>query len=198
MICQVCREKPATVHVTKVVNNVRTELHLCQQCARERGELHVLSTPSFAISNLLAGLLQGDLGHEVHVGIPDGAGRKCRTCGRDYSEFANSGFLGCADCYSEFAPLLNPLLGRIHGHVRHTGKAPRRAGKAVRFRREIDDLRRRLQQYVEAEEYEKAAIVRDEIRRLEKAAAEVEIDGTGGDAEAKEKGGSGDGGEETV
>jgi excinuclease UvrABC nuclease subunit len=68
----------------------------------------------------------------------------------------------------------------------------------VRFRREIDNLRRRLQQYVEAEEYEKAAIVRDEIRRLEKAAAEVEIDDTGGDAEAKEKGGSGDGGEETV
>ena len=39
MICEVCRKNAATVHVTKVVNNVRTELHLCQQCARERGEL---------------------------------------------------------------------------------------------------------------------------------------------------------------
>src|SRR5690554_1916120 len=108
MICEVCRKNAATVHVTKVVNNVRTELHLCQQCARERGELQVLSTPSFALSNVLAGLLQGGSGHGVHVGIPAGAGRKCRTCGLDYSEFTNSGFLGRSDCYSEFAPMLNP------------------------------------------------------------------------------------------
>lgn len=201
MICEVCRKNAATVHVTKVVNNVRTELHLCQQCARERGELQVLSTPSFALSNVLAGLLQGGSGHGVHVGIPAGAGRKCRTCGLDYSKFTNSGFLGCSDCYSEFAPMLNPLIRRIHGHTCHTGKAPRRAGKAVRFRREIDTLRKRLQQFIETEEYEKAAVVRDRIRELEQGAVEIEDDasgeaGQGESSNAKE--GSGNGGEETV
>jgi protein arginine kinase activator len=201
MICEVCRKNAATVHVTKVVNNVRTELHLCQQCAKERGELQVLSTPSFAFSNVLTGLLQGGSGHGVHLGIPAGAGRKCRTCGLDYSEFTNSGFLGCSDCYSEFAPMLDPLIRRIHGHTRHTGKAPRRAGKAVRFRREIDALRRRLQQFVETEEYEKAAVVRDTIRELEKSAAKIDADASedvGGDEASKPKGGSGNGGEETV
>jgi len=52
------RKNAATVHVTKVVNNVRTELHLCQQCAKERGELQVLSTPSFAFSNVLTGFFR--------------------------------------------------------------------------------------------------------------------------------------------
>jgi len=58
MICEVCRKNAATVHVTKVVNNVRTELHLCQQCARERGELQVLSTPSFAFPMSLPGFFR--------------------------------------------------------------------------------------------------------------------------------------------
>lgn len=202
MICQVCRKNAATVHVTKVVNNVRTELHLCQQCAKERGELHVFSVPSFALSNLLAGLLQGGSGHGVHVGIPAGAGRKCRTCGMDYSDFTDSGLLGCSDCYCEFAPMLNPLIRRIHGHTRHTGKAPRRTGKAVRFRREISSLRRKLQQFIETEEYEKAAVVRDRIRDLEKGAAQIQAEAAEADADdgaaVERKGGSVDGREETI
>ena len=200
MICEVCRKNAATVHVTKVVNNVRTELHLCQQCARERGELQVLSTPSFALSNVLAGLLQGGSGHGVHVGIPAGAGRKCRTCGLDYSKFTNSGFLGCSDCYSEFAPMLNPLIRRIHGHTCHTGKALE--GQARLCAPQGDRyLRKRLQQFIETEEYEKAAVVRDRIRELEQGAVEIEDDasgeaGQGESSNAKE--GSGNGGEETV
>ena len=37
MLCQECKKNPATVHVTKIVNNIKTELHLCQSCAGERG-----------------------------------------------------------------------------------------------------------------------------------------------------------------
>ena len=173
MLCQVCNQRPANVHVTKVINNVRTELHLCQQCARERGELEVFTGPKFAFSNLLAGLLQSDAAAGVPVGIPGGSRNVCSTCGLQYPEFMNTGYLGCSECYSQFLPMLRPLIARIHGHARHTGKVPVRAGKAVRFRKELESLREELRTMIEAEEYEKAALVRDRIRDLEKAAEQA-------------------------
>lgn len=174
MLCQVCNQRPANVHVTKVINNVRTELHLCQQCARERGELEVFAGPKFAFSNLLAGLLQSDATAGVPVGIPGSSRSVCSTCGLEYPEFMNTGYLGCSGCYSQFLPMLRPLIARIHGHARHTGKVPVRAGKAVRFRKELESLREELRTMIEAEEYEKAALVRDRIRDLEKAAEQAE------------------------
>ncbi len=173
MLCQVCNQRPANVHVTTVINNVRTELHLCQQCARERGELEVFAGPKFAFSNLLAGLLQSDAAAGVPAGIPGGSRSVCATCGLEYPEFMNTGYLGCSECYSQFLPMLRPLIARIHGHARHTGKVPVRAGKAVRFRKELESLREELRTMIEAEEYEKAALVRDKIRDLEKAAEQA-------------------------
>jgi protein arginine kinase activator len=155
--------------VTKIINSVKTELHLCQQCARERGELDALEGPKFAFSNLLAGLLQSEPAFGIPVGISGGGRRKCETCGLEYTEFMNTGFLGCSDCYSQFAGRLGPLIGKIHGHTRHTGKVPRRTGKAVRARQELESLRKELRMLIEAEEYEKAALVRDRIRAIEKS-----------------------------
>jgi len=146
---------------------------LCQQCARERGELEVFAGPKFAFSNLLAGLLQSDAAAGVPVGIPGGSRSVCSTCGLEYPEFMNTGYLGCSECYSQFLPMLRPLIARIHGHARHTGKVPARAGKAVRFRKELESLREELRTMIEAEEYEKAALVRDRIRDLEKAAEQA-------------------------
>lgn len=167
MLCQVCNERPANVHVTKVTNGARTELHLCQQCARERGELQVFAGPKFAFSNLIAGLLQSGNSFGSQVSIPGGARQVCSTCGLDYTEFMNTGFLGCSECYGQFEALLKPIIGQIHGHTVHTGKAPVRAGKAVRFRRELESLRADLKRLIGLEEYEQAALVRDRIRELE-------------------------------
>jgi len=96
--------------------------------------------------------------------------------------------------------MLRPLIARIHGHAKHTGKVPARAGKAVRFRKELESLRDELRTMIEAEEYEKAALVRDRIRDLEKAAeqarqAEAEQGGleqdNAGQSEANEDEGEG-------
>ena len=59
MLCEECQKREATVHYTKVVNNQKTEYHLCEQCAREKGELDFSwgFEPGFSIHNLLAGLL---------------------------------------------------------------------------------------------------------------------------------------------
>lgn len=162
MLCQECGEKPATVHLTRITNGKKTELHLCESCAREKGELGF--EPAFALQHLLAGLLN-----------QDGAGAasktepvvRCSRCGMTYADFVRKGRLGCSHCYVELGERMEPLLRRIHGSNTHTGKLPRRGGQRARLRREVVDLRGELSEAVSREAFEEAARLRDRIRELE-------------------------------
>ena len=57
MFCQECGKKPATLHFTKIVNGEKTEFHICESCAREKGEFIPGTPNSFSIHHLLSGLL---------------------------------------------------------------------------------------------------------------------------------------------
>jgi len=162
IMCQECGQRPATFHMTHVINDQATEVHLCEQCAREHGEFDFLLEPKFSLHHLLAGLL------EQHAGawaLKSRTQKACPGCGLTYADFARTGLLGCARCYETFAGALEPVVRRVHGHTRHVGKAP--VGREVPVAARIQQLRRRLQQAVAEERYEEAARLRDEIRQLE-------------------------------
>lgn len=165
MLCQECGKRPATLHFTKIVNGEKTELHICESCAREKGEF-VPGTPGgFSIHNLLSGLLDFE---QPGAGAAKPAALKCDTCGMTYAQFSKIGRFGCSDCYKYFDNKLDPLLKRVHGNTVHMGKVPKRAGGKLRTRREIDRLKRELQLRIEREDFEAAARLRDQIRELEK------------------------------
>lgn len=165
MVCEQCGRVPATVHLTRIVNGEKTEVRLCEQCARERGDFEFLVEPKFSLQNLLAGLLDHGTGL-TPLAVP--ADVACDLCGLRYSEFARTGKLGCGHCYREFDEKLEPLLRRIHGSGTHRGKVPRRTGEMARARRELDELRGQLRRCIEREDFERAAVIRDRIRVLEK------------------------------
>lgn len=165
MLCELCRKRPATVHVTKVVNNDKVEVALCQQCAREQGGLGVLFMPAFSMNHLLAAFLNDE---ERPGKVPTGTGVKCATCNLTYAEFARMGRLGCSDCYEAFGARLDAVLKRIQGSGAHAGKTPRRAAAGLYLQRELSGLRRQLEDAVRQEAYEQAAQLRDRIRLLEK------------------------------
>lgn len=167
MLCEECKKKPASVHLTKIVNNQKSELHLCEECARKKGEFYFTFEPNFSINNLLAGLLNNETGHSLPAGQPEAESR-CPNCGLRYSDFRQIGRVGCSDCYREFAAKMQPLLRRIHGSGKHLGKVPQRGGKKMLRRREADRLREELAKCVQQEEYERAAQLRDRIKGLEK------------------------------
>lgn len=167
MICQKCQERPATIHLTKVVNFEKTEIHLCEVCAKSAGnELGIMVEPNFTFQNLIAGILESEIGMFQN---PNATPQElyCRNCGLTFSDFRNRGLLGCGECYSSFQTGLEPLLKRVHGSTTHTGKVPRRTGGKVRLRKEMDQLKLQLQRAINNEEYEQAAQIRDEIRRLQ-------------------------------
>ncbi|KIL37150.1 hypothetical protein SD70_30975 [Gordoniibacillus kamchatkensis] len=166
MMCQECGKKPATLHFTKIVNGEKTEFHICESCAREKGELIPGTSGGFSIHNLLSGLLdfepsQSQSAAKVHK-------LRCDNCGLTYSQFSKLGRFGCSQCYESFSERLDPLFKRVHGNIVHTGKVPKRSGSIIQHKREIDRLKREMMSSIEREEFEKAAELRDQIKELER------------------------------
>lgn len=163
MLCDNCHKNEATVHLTEIINDKVTKMHLCEECAKAKGsemESH------FGLSDLLAGL--------ADIAVPqESKGQakalKCPSCGFTFQEFQKIGRLGCPVCYETFGGQLNPLLKRIHGSDRHFGKVPAHfnRGKTDKETNEIQDLKLKLQKAVSDEAFEEAAVLRDKIKDIE-------------------------------
>jgi protein arginine kinase activator len=166
MQCQECGKRPATLHFTKIVNGEKTELHICETCAREKGELIPGTQAGFSIHSLLSGLL--DFEATKANGGAKQPGLQCENCGMTYTQFSKIGRFGCSHCYKQFSERLDPLLKRVHGSTVHVGKVPKRAGGKLKTKRDIDRLKKEMQGKIEREDFEAAAQLRDRIRELEK------------------------------
>jgi len=162
MKCDNCN-KTATVHLTEIKGGKKIEKHLCEQCAAQNEGLPVKS--HMPINELLTNFVM------AHSGMQKEQSLTCEHCGVTWTEFRQNGLLGCANDYTVFERELTPLLKRAHeDQTHHVGKVPtRRGGTGVPVKRQVDlaKLRRELQKAVEAEDYERAAKLRDQIRQAE-------------------------------
>jgi protein arginine kinase activator len=167
MLCERCKQRPASVHYTEVVNNRTTHMHLCEVCAWEAQKAFGMGTP-LNLHSFLVGLMSPVIGaQESGKDAGTDRGLSCMTCGLAEEAFVKQGLLGCADCYRHFGERLEPLLRRIHGSTRHTGKVPQRSRQKYRLVQEVERLKAELSAAVEREEFERAAELRDEIKKLE-------------------------------
>ena len=178
MKCQECKQRPATLHFTKILNGEKTEFHICEQCAREKGDF-IPGSNSFSIHHLLSGLLNFD---PVVKGPSSSYLEQkeiaCNQCKMTFEQFARAGRFGCANCYQTFHNKLEPILKRVHsGNSKHSGKIPKRIGGSIQVKKKIDMLKEALKYHIEKEEFEQAAIVRDQVRSLEKSLTENEGEG---------------------
>ena len=163
MKCDLC-DKPAVVHEVTVKNGVKHEVHLCEEHASEAG----IALPGHQpIDQLLTQFVVSK------GGKPSKATKKaCRTCGMSFAEFRQAGVVGCPDCYEAFADQLGPMIERAqNGGTTHCGKCPRRGGVSIDRQLLIQRLVRELDGAVAAEQYEKAAELRDRLREMETQAA---------------------------
>ena len=160
MLCEACKQTQATVHLTEIVNDQMTELHLCEACANQKG---AQVESQFGLSDLLSGLAGFSKTEE-----PEEVSTKtCPTCGMTYEDFRKVGRLGCAECYTTFKRNLGNLLKRIHGSPIHLGKSPARLVKPAKAKTELAELKRKLERAIADEAFEEAAQLRDQIRRME-------------------------------
>jgi len=167
MLCDNCKERDAIINLTQVEHDSKVTLHLCEQCAQQKGVETggaVLKSP---LGNFLGAVVKGGgSGALVPAG---GEGLRCPACGSTLRDFRDSGRLGCDQCYSSFDTHLRDLLRRLHGSSQHVGERygpPAGAGSADP-RLQLLDLKEQLRRAVENENFELAAELRDRIRVLE-------------------------------
>ena len=158
------------------MNGEKTEVHICEHCAQEKSEMFMFSgNAGFSINNLLAGLLniEPTINEAKANTFVNNEVIQCEKCKMTFQQFAKVGRFGCSNCYRTFNEQLNPILKRLHsGNTAHIGKIPKRAGGQIHIRKEIDELKLKLKEQIANEEFEQAALIRDEIRALEKKVSE--------------------------
>ncbi|MEZ5978962.1 MAG: UvrB/UvrC motif-containing protein [Planctomycetota bacterium] len=177
MKCQICQQSAATIHVTEVREDPDVEScdhrrhhveqqHLCRECA---GSLE-LPFVAPAKKNLATAKHMAEIWKVIQVTAQKEnalASLTCPDCGMSLTEFRAKGRLGCARCYEVFAAHIDPLLERIHNATSHRGRMPGVDTAALERTRKLDELKRHLDEAVRAEDYERAATLRDELRALE-------------------------------
>ncbi len=173
MRCEECHVNQATLHVKKLVNNTFQIMHLCEDCA----------TFSSLNDKPVEGLNIGDLITQMEAGLPETDAENvsplasiCKKCGMSLDDFRNSGRFGCEECYRRFDSALRPGLTKMHRGTQHTGKVPTPHGAQPPAQQNrpchMSQLREELARAVAAEEYETAAVLRDEISHLQEPPAD--------------------------
>ncbi|MBP7829681.1 MAG: UvrB/UvrC motif-containing protein [Kiritimatiellae bacterium] len=160
MLCESCKQHEATVHLTQVVDDSVKKVHLCEECAAQKGlDVH----GPVSISDLLMGLGKAI---EPESKRPAAGEHACPRCHMRPSDFKKTGRLGCPDCYDAFAGELGPLIKGMHRSEQHVGKAPGTAGAAPAPAGDsgLAALQKALEEAVAGERYEEAARLRDLIQ----------------------------------
>jgi protein arginine kinase activator len=165
MLCDFCHKNIATIHLTELVGGKITEIHICSNCARSKASQ---INENIDISNFLEGLIE-----DLTKTDKTEAGYKCSNCGMSYLDFKKKGRFGCANCYISFKKLLLPLLRKIHGSTTHVGKVPKKIDKEVLYELRLKNLKVSLERAIQLEEYEEAAKIRDEIKKVEEKRKDV-------------------------
>ena len=184
MKCQNCGKNEVSVHLKQSINGHVSEFALCSQCAEMMGVGGAFSDfgsfsgfggdPFSGIESLLSSMLKSSHARAVP------AAQRCKLCGSSYEDIAKRGKLGCAECYELFGERLAPSIERIHNRTKHIGKLPGRPAArktsaaatpketaAQTPRQEtLEELQAKLMEAVKAEEYEKAAVLRDRIKEM--------------------------------
>lgn len=168
MLCQMCGQHPATTHIKTIVNGKLTQAHLCADCAKKQGYGNLFADWGSGFGSLLSGFMGS--------AAPARQVTRCPGCGASFEDITRSGKIGCAQCYHTFRGQLLPIIQRIHGTAQHKGKVPGSSALRVTDTNNkivaveetpLEEKKRLLKQAIEVQDFERAAVLRDEIKELE-------------------------------
>lgn len=157
--CDICGRNDAVLKVRQLAKDgTASELEVCAECARARGLTDSATLRSDAAAVMAE--LRGQVDEADSAAV-------CPACGLTYADFKRRGQLGCAECYAAFRERLMPLVRRLHGAVQHIGRTPSAGRKQAQQRMALLALQDELAEAVNSEDYERAAALRDRLRRAE-------------------------------
>ena len=155
MLCDLCKQNEAKVHLTQIVEGKTRKVDLCEACSKAKG---VDDPTGFSLADLLMGLGAAQEMEQASGEL------KCPNCGFTQAEFKKAGRLGCSACYTTFAEGLEGLLKTMHKGTRHVGKIPNERKAAQDYQDKLKSLQKQLDVAIKAEDFEQAANIRDAIK----------------------------------
>jgi protein arginine kinase activator len=166
MLCELCNKHEATVHLTEIIKDIKSEVHLCDICTRDMGLNAKMSTFSLSVTEMMS-LINSNSPIEQNEVF-------CHACGTSFSKYSRSGMLGCVECYISFSESLKGIIIGYHGSIRHIGKMPHHAVSINKSEKKdltaggfsIDSLKLHLEKLLDDENYEEAALIRDRIKKI--------------------------------
>jgi protein arginine kinase activator len=139
-------------------------MHICEHCAIEQG---IAVKSQMPINELLSSLLSVQPTDDELFGSAERE-LVCPHCGFTLEQFRKEAVLGCPYDYEVFEKPLLPLIKKAHnGQTVHCGKVPSKTPTDTKKQIELLNMRQQLDSAVQAEDYELAAKLRDEIAKYE-------------------------------
>lgn len=172
MLCQRCHKNLATARYAEVVDGKVSDLHLCAECMKKHRDAGVSGFE-------LAGPQPSSRRQPIVRSTTDSSAiqrRTCKQCGASLRDVLKSGRVGCRYCYESFAEQLEPLLRGMHSSMIHRGKSPRMNDVRERLRTELQTKRALLRSALKLENYEEAALLRDQVKALEVSVGAVAVE----------------------
>lgn len=178
MLCDRCQKRDAKILYTEIINGVKKEQHLCEECATDYTSFQMekpLMNSELTLGDLLSTLLDNYTASDKKKQGESIPTLTCSNCGTTYEEFIQKGRFGCAQCYRSFNGQLGKTLKGIQGSEIHTGKRPKGYQTPSISKKDIsetDKLTMKLHEAIEKEEFEEAARIRDIIKQMKKEEAQ--------------------------
>jgi len=184
MLCTYCKKNPATIQMQQLGNS-GINISICQECILKMlppnfassfegmlndftGQPGAFQLPMLNIPiNIPANMIMQPAEQKQNTSEALGVSLKCTCCGLMKEELDKTAKFGCDVCYDIFSDFIENFLKKSHGTIKHTGKLPRRKGADIQLEQRTSNLRSLLKSAIEAENYEEAARLRDEIRAME-------------------------------
>lgn len=171
MLCEKCGKKTATFFYNENLNGNKKSYSLCDECAKElksSGDLGEINMDSFfgesvkSINSLFETFFTpSGVGH-----IIGGPEKKCPVCSSTIREIYKNGKVGCGKCYGVFEGELAGAIRNMHGHTTHCGRTPRNFREKKEIKDKIELFEKERIDAIENENYERAAEIRDQLKKL--------------------------------
>lgn len=180
MLCQNCRENEANVRYTQVVNGVKKQMILCEECAEKMGINNFKINMPIHFSNLLDNFFDDA---PLLPSFMKEKSRQRSSYNDLYDDFIKTELLKCAESYNMFDDRLNSELKNTQDNEKNSGKKTldifkkmqnigenttkkvRKTNKTYEAN-ELEQLKKDLDKAIKEERYEDAAIIRDKIKKI--------------------------------
>ncbi|MCR5288989.1 MAG: UvrB/UvrC motif-containing protein [Treponema sp.] len=168
MLCDICHQREAIVFIEQVGSEAKKKVCLCLQCAEEKG----FSPNDKDLEKSVGTIIQELFTKNASKGIS----RTCPVCGQSLTLLLKNNRLGCPECYEIFKDEIKKQMKQNGISGTYTGSMPHRLRNFRSILTDRIDLQTKLMASIEKEDYEKAALYRDFLKALEKAAVSKDED----------------------